>query len=226
MTRLREHDHPQPPQAHRPAPAGTVFFLESHPLSSHSDALDRTIVMQAEAMEVHLRRIAREIAKANPQIESLVLLGILRRGKPLADRLSRIIGGMTGVTPPVGSVSTALYRDDVSQSASAVKGYTHFDFEVDDRSVLLVDDVLAKGRTIRAAMDEVFHYGRPARIQLACLVDRGGRELPIRADYLGEKIPAGEDEWIRVRLNEIDGEDVVLIERYPHQELESEAETA
>jgi pyrimidine operon attenuation protein/uracil phosphoribosyltransferase len=189
-------------------------------MSSHGDALDRTIVMQAEAMEVHLRRIAREIAKANPQIESLVILGILRRGKPLADRLARIIGGMTGVQPPVGAVSTALYRDDAAQSAAA-KGYTHFDFEVDDRSVLLVDDVLAKGRTIRAAMDEVFHYGRPGRIQLACLVDRGGRELPIRADYLGEKIPAGEDEWIRVRLNEIDGEDVVLIERYPHQESES-----
>jgi pyrimidine operon attenuation protein/uracil phosphoribosyltransferase len=112
----------------------------------------------------------------------------------------------------------------VAQSAATSKGYTHFDFEVDDRSVLLVDDVLAKGRTIRAAMDEVFHYGRPGRIQLACLVDRGGRELPIRADYLGEKIPAGEDEWVRVRLSEIDGEDAVLIERFQH--LDEAAEGA
>ncbi len=193
-------------------------------MSARRDALDSTIVMQPEAMEVHLRRIAREIAKANPDIGALVLLGILRRGKPLADRLSRLIGGMTGIAPPVGAVSTTLYRDDVAQSAATSKGYTHFDFEVDDRSVLLVDDVLAKGRTIRAAMDEVFHYGRPGRIQLACLVDRGGRELPIRADYLGEKIPAGEDEWVRVRLSEIDGEDAVLIERFQH--LDEAAEGA
>lgn len=178
------------------------------------EACDSTIVMQAEAMQVHLRRMAREIAKANPQIERLALLGILRRGKPLADRLAQLIGAMTGHTPEVGAISTALYRDDAAQASPAQKGFTHFDFEVDDRSILLVDDVLAKGRTIRAAMDEVFHYGRPARIQLACLVDRGGRELPIRADYLGEKIPAGENEWVRVRLSELDSEDVVLVERY------------
>lgn len=183
-------------------------------MSVQDKALESTIIMQSEAMQVHLRRMAREIAKAHPQVDSLVLLGILRRGKPLADRLARLIGGMTGYTPPTGALATTLYRDDLAQSGNADKGYTHFDFEVDNRSVLLVDDVLAKGRTIRAAMDEVFHYGRPARIQLACLIDRGGRELPIRADYLGEKIPAGEDEWIRVRLNEMDDEDVVLVERY------------
>lgn len=186
-------------------------------MSNPKDALDSTIVMQAEAMEVHLRRMAREIAKAHPQIESLVLLGILRRGKPLADRLARLIGGMTGTTPPCGALATTLYRDDLAHAHASQKGATYFDFEVDGRSVLLVDDVLAKGRTIRAAMDEVFHYGRPARIQLACLIDRGGRELPIRADYLGEKVPGGEDEWIRVRLQELDGEDAVLVERYARE---------
>jgi pyrimidine operon attenuation protein/uracil phosphoribosyltransferase len=121
---------------------------------------------------------------------------------------------MTSTVPPCGALATTLYRDDLTHANATKKGATYFDFEVDGRSVLLVDDVLAKGRTIRAAMDEVFHYGRPARIQLACLIDRGGRELPIRADYLGEKIPAGEDEWIRVRLQELDGEDAVLVERH------------
>ena len=186
------------------------------------EAADQTIVMQAEAMQVHLRRMAREIAKANPDIQSLVLLGILRRGLPIAERLSKLIEGMTGHAPAVGAVATTLYRDDVGRSPASPKGYTHFEFEVDGSSVLLVDDVLAKGRTIRAAMDEVFDYGRPARIQLACLIDRGGRELPIRADFLGEKIPAGDNEWVRVRLSEIDGEDAVLIERFLREEEPAE----
>ncbi|MFM1919753.1 MAG: hypothetical protein RLZZ303_1387 [Candidatus Hydrogenedentota bacterium] len=198
--------------------------MGTRPMSTGDEIGESTIVMQSEAMQVHLRRMAREIAKAHPRMESLVLLGILRRGKPLAERLARLLGGMTGHTPPVGALATTLYRDDLALTGNDSKGYTHFDFEVDGRSVLLVDDVLAKGRTIRAAMDEVFHYGRPARIQLACLIDRGGRELPIRADYLGEKIPAGEDEWIRVRLNEIDGEDVVLVERMPGIETSGEAQ--
>ncbi|MBI1320494.1 MAG: bifunctional pyr operon transcriptional regulator/uracil phosphoribosyltransferase PyrR [Candidatus Hydrogenedens sp.] len=188
------------------------------------DAADQTIVMQSEAMQVHLRRMAREIAKANPDIDSLVMLGILRRGFPIAERLSKLIEGMTGRAPEVGAIATTLYRDDISRSPASPKGYTHFDFEIDGRSVLLVDDVLAKGRTIRAAMDEVFDYGRPARIQLACLIDRGGRELPIRADFLGEKIPAGDNEWVRVRLRELDGEDMVLIERYAREEEEDAAE--
>jgi len=182
------------------------------------DPVDQTIVMQAEAMEVHLRRMAREIAKSNPDIEKLCILGILRRGLPLAQRLAKMIGGMTGHTPPVGALATTLYRDDLTQTPALPKGQTHFDFELDGGSVLLVDDVLAKGRTIRAAMDEVFDYGRPNRIQLACMADRGGRELPIRADFLGEKIPAGDDEWVRVRLQELDNEDCILIERYEHIE--------
>ena len=162
-----------------------------------------------------LRRMAREIVGNNESLEDLALLGILRRGRPLADRLAGIIEELTGVLPPVGSLATTLYRDDFRSgvAASASKGNTHFDFNVDGRTILLVDDVLAAGRTIRAAMDEVMDYGRPRRIQLACLVDRGGRELPIQADYLGHSIATATEEWVTARLQEIDGEDAVLVTR-------------
>lgn len=168
--------------------------------------------MDSEAIRVTMLRIAREIVEGNADLENLVLLGILRRGRPLADRFAAIIESQTGVAPPVGSLATTLYRDDVHAGIKH-KGETHFDFNVDGRTVLLVDDVLAAGRTIRAAMDEVMDYGRPRRIQLACLVDRGGRELPIQADYLGWSVAAPVQDWIAVHLNEIDGEDLVLQER-------------
>ena len=176
-----------------------------------------TVVMEAEAMGTHLHRLAQEITEANPDVASLVMLGILRRGRPLAERLAGLVGEMTGITPPVGSLATTLYRDDVRGGlpASKLRATTHFDFNVDGRTVVLVDDVLAAGRTIRAAMDEVMDYGRPRRIQLACLVDRGGRELPIQADYLGWTIGTDPSEWILCRLCEVDGEDVVLLERRP-----------
>jgi pyrimidine operon attenuation protein/uracil phosphoribosyltransferase len=177
--------------------------------------LNSTVVMDADSMTAHILRLAQEIAEGNPDIGSLVLLGILRRGRPLADRFARLIGEMTGITPPVGSLATTLYRDDFRAGVGMPKprGETHFDFNVDGRTVLLVDDVLAAGRTIRAAMDEVMDYGRPKRIQLACLVDRGGRELPIQADYLGWSIATNPGEWVSVKLNEMDGEDLVLIEQ-------------
>lgn len=176
---------------------------------------DATVVMDGSAMAETLRRLAREIVNDNPELERLALLGILRRGRPLADRLAALIGKMTGVTPPVGSLATTLYRDDFRGGLSSPKdkGSTHFDFNVDDRTILLVDDVLAAGRTIRAAMDEVMDYGRPKRIQLACLVDRGGRELPIQADYLGHSMATEASEWVTARLVEIDGEDAVLLTR-------------
>lgn len=179
---------------------------------------DATVIMDAPVMEKHLHRMAREIAEENPEIESLVLLGILRRGRPLADRLARLIGEMTGYSPPVGSLATTLYRDDYRSGAGVVKprGTTYFDFNVNGRTVLLVDDVLAAGRTIRAAMDEVMDYGRPKRIQLACLIDRGLRELPIQADYLGWPVATKPGEWISVRLSEMDGEDAVLLHKRIH----------
>lgn len=175
-----------------------------------------TVVMDAATMASHIRRLAQEIVDGNPDPGALVILGILRRGRPLAERLAACIGEMTGHAPPVGSLATTLYRDDYRSGVAAPKtrgGITHFDFNVNDRTVLLVDDVLAAGRTIRAAMDEVMDYGRPTRIQLACLIDRGGRDLPIQADYLGWPIATETSEWVSVRLMETDGEDVVLIEQ-------------
>ncbi|HDP33659.1 MAG TPA: bifunctional pyr operon transcriptional regulator/uracil phosphoribosyltransferase PyrR [Candidatus Hydrogenedentes bacterium] len=176
-----------------------------------------TVVMDAAAMKATIRSMALAIAAANPELDSLALLGILRRGKPLADRLADLIGQFTGQHPPVGVLSTTMYRDDLRSGAgggvAAREGETHFDFSLDNRTVLLVDDVLAAGRTIRAAMDEVMDYGRPKRIQLACLIDRGGRELPIQADYLGYALATDPDEWVFVRLTETDGEDVVLVQR-------------
>lgn len=176
---------------------------------------ESTVLMDRDALAATVRSLALAICDANPDIGALVLLGILRRGRPLADRLAALIGEYTGTTPPVGSLATTMYRDDVRTGAVVpqLKGETHFDFSVDDRTVLLVDDVLAAGRTIRAALDEVMDYGRPRRIQLACLVDRGGRELPIQADYLGYSIATGADEWVSVRLRETDDEDAVLLLR-------------
>lgn len=179
----------------------------------HPIAQSATVVMNAEAMAGHLHRMAQEIVGGIDDPEALVLLGILRRGRPLADRISRLIGQFTGIYPPVGSLATTLYRDDRSRAAAKPRGQTHFAFNLDERTVLLVDDVLAAGRTIRAALDEVMDYGRPRRIQLACLVDRGGRELPIQPDYLGWAISAPPGEWVSVRLQELDGEDAVLLEQ-------------
>lgn len=183
------------------------------------------VVLNGEAMRERIERMVEEIVEDNPDIESLVVLGILSRGRPLADRIAARIGALRGHTPRVGSLATTLYRDDLRTGTASPKarGWTHFDFNVDGQTVLLVDDVLAAGRTIRAAMDEVMDYGRPKRIQLACLIDRGRRELPIQADYLGYSLPTEQHEWVSVRLEESDGEDVVLLERRP---TESEAEGA
>ena len=193
-----------------------AYFQETDGVMKADSAY--TIVMDAAAMKATVRSMALAIASGNPEIESLVMLGILSRGKPLADRLATLIGQYTGHVPPVGVLSTTMYRDDLRSGAAggvATRiGETYFDFSVDDRTVLLVDDVLAAGRTIRAAMDEIMDYGRPKRIQLACLVDRGGRELPIQADYLGYGLATDENEWVSVRFVETDGEDAVLVKRH------------
>lgn len=179
-----------------------------------------TIVMHADAMAEVIHRLAREIVGGNPDVEKVVLLGILRRGRPLADRLAAHIKEMTGIGLPVGSLATTLYRDDLRAGVGHAQiglANTYFDFEIDDKTVVLVDDVLAAGRTIRAAMDEVMDYGRPARIQLGCLIDRGGRELPIQPDYLGSTVAAGPFEYVSVKLVELDGEDAVLLEPHPYK---------
>jgi pyrimidine operon attenuation protein/uracil phosphoribosyltransferase len=185
-------------------------------MSTASSSHENTIIMDAAPMTEHLRRMAREIvARNDDDLTQVVLLGILRRGRPLAERLAGIIEEMTGYQPPVGSLATTFYRDDVrtGKATGMGRGQTHFDFPIDDRVVILVDDVLAAGRTIRAALDEVMDYGRPDRIQLACFIDRGGRELPIHADFLGETVPTTDEDWVTVHLEEVDGEDAVLVER-------------
>lgn len=182
---------------------------------AHPGYEDATVVMNAETMADVIEILARDIAAATDDIESLVMLGILSRGKPLADRLAARIGAIAGHSPRVGALATTLYRDDLRTANSATRGelVTHFDFDVEGATVLLVDDVLSTGRTVRAALDEIVDYGRPKRIQLACLVDRGHRELPIRADFLGQLIPTDPNDHVRVRLVELDGEDAVLLER-------------
>lgn len=181
-----------------------------------SEAIETTVVLDADAVAKAIRKLAQEIVDANPDVSGLALMGILSRGKPLAWRLAKQIAAMTGDTPKVGWLATTLYRDDVRTQVRPAKvgaDNTHFDFNVDGLTVIMVDDVMYTGRTIRAAMDEIMDYGRPQRIQLACLVDRGLRELPIQPDYLGWSLATKTDDHVSVRLHEMDGEDVVLLER-------------
>ncbi len=173
------------------------------------------IVLDASQMASIVHRLAQEIVAGHDHLETLALLGILSRGRPLADRIAAEIEHMTGVPPKVGSLATTLYRDDLRSGAAHFKGgsgETHFEFDVNGLCVVLVDDVVSAGRTIRAAMDEVMDYGRPKRIQLACLIDRGHRELPIQPDYCGWSIATTRDDHVQVKLQEIDGEDIVLLE--------------
>ena len=178
--------------------------------------MEATVVMTSDAMAHALNHIAQAILERNDDREAVALMGILSRGRPLADRIAAIIEEHTGFRPPVGSLATTLYRDDIRSGLRKPKiggGETHFDFDVDGRTVVLVDDVISKGRTVRAALDEVMDYGRPARIQLACLVDRGLRELPVQPDFLGWSVTTQPGDHIQVRLNETDGEDLVLLNR-------------
>src|SRR3990170_1650846 len=161
-----------------------------------------------------LIRISHEIVEKHGGTEGLVLVGIQRRGVPLAERLAAAIAEHERTHLPVGALDITFYRDDLSLIAQhpVVKG-TAIPFDLNDRTVVLVDDVLFTGRTIRAAMDALVDFGRPRAIRLAVLVDRGHRELPIRADHVGKNVPTSREETVRVRVAEIDGEDGVDLER-------------
>jgi pyrimidine operon attenuation protein/uracil phosphoribosyltransferase len=176
---------------------------------------EATVLMDSAAIAEAIDRLAQEIAAAHPDLDTVALLGILRRGRPLADRIAARLAAITEQTVRVGSLATTLYRDDL-RSGSTVAGVgvgnTHFEFDVHDLTVILVDDVLSTGRTIRAALDEVMDYGRPRTIELACLVDRGLRELPIQPDYCGLATRTRASDHVSVRLDESDGEDAVLLE--------------
>ena len=175
-------------------------------------------ILDTEGMRRALTRIAHEIVERNKGIEGLVLIGIRTRGVPLAERIARKIGIIEGTLPPVGFVDITMYRDDLSLFEEQPTGAeTKVTVPVTGSKVVLVDDVLFTGRTIRAAMDAIIDLGRPESIQLAVLVDRGHRELPIRADYVGKNVPTSRRENIEVMLEEVDGEgDQVLITEMEH----------
>ena len=175
-------------------------------------------VMDADRMSRALTRIAHEILERNRGLGELALVGIRTRGVPLARRLARALREINGDDVPTGALDITLYRDDLMRNAVGPQPLirkTEIPFSIDDRKILLVDDVLYTGRTIRAALDALIDFGRPRAIQLVVLVDRGHRELPIKADYVGKNVPTSMKQSIQVRLQEIDGTDEVVIEGEP-----------
>ena len=172
----------------------------------------KATVMDEKSMKQALRRISHEIIERNKGIEEVVLVGIRRRGVPLASRLQTYLNEIEGTSIPMGILDITLYRDDLAERQDQPEVHTtDVPFDLNKKQVIVVDDVLYTGRTIRAAMDALIDLGRPATIQLAVLVDRGHRELPIRADYVGKNVPTSSSELVQVKLKEVDGEDVVDI---------------
>src|SRR5512142_8681 len=188
-------------------------------MASNAEApASERVLLDAAALERTLHRIAHEIIEANPDLDALALVGIHTRGVPLAQRLRALSGQFSGAEPALGTVDITFYRDDVQVRGGEaplhpqplVRG-TRLDFPLEGRTCVLVDDVLYTGRTIRAAVEALFDYGRPARVQLAVLCDRGHRELPFRPDYVGKNLPTSRDERIQVQLVEVDEVDQVLL---------------
>jgi pyrimidine operon attenuation protein/uracil phosphoribosyltransferase len=171
----------------------------------------KAVVMDHTAVDRALTRIAHELLEANKGPAGLALVGIVTRGAVLAQRLADRIRDIEHAEVPVGTLDISFYRDDLATRLNPEVHRTDLPFDLDGRCVVLVDDVLFTGRTIRAAMDALMDYGRPSCIQLAVLVDRGHRELPIRADYVGKNVPTSGRERVRVRVSEIDGEDAAVI---------------
>jgi len=173
---------------------------------------EKARIMDESGLQRTLARIAHEVLEKNKGTEDLVIIGVRTRGAFLAERLANMIEKFDGRRPPVGILDITLYRDDLSSIAQQpVVHKTEIDFDIQDKKVILVDDVLYTGRTIRAALDEIVDFGRPQFIQLAVLIDRGHRELPIRADYVGKNIPTSPKETIEVRLEESEGKDEVVV---------------
>jgi pyrimidine operon attenuation protein/uracil phosphoribosyltransferase len=176
------------------------------------------IIMDADRMGRTLTRIAHEIVERNRGIERLALVGIRTRGVVIAKRLAQALEHITNEHVPTGALDITLYRDDLMRHAVGPQPLvrsTEIPFSIDDKKILLVDDVLYTGRTIRAALDALIDFGRPREIQLIVLVDRGHRELPIKADYVGKNVPTSSKESVNVRLTEIDGTDEVAVARAP-----------
>jgi pyrimidine operon attenuation protein/uracil phosphoribosyltransferase len=171
--------------------------------------------MDADRISRALTRIAHEILERNHGIGGVALVGVRSRGVPLARRIAAVLTGVTGDEVPTGALDITLYRDDLMRTAVGPQPLvrkTEIPFSIDDRTIVLVDDVLYTGRTTRAALDALIDFGRPRAIQLVVLVDRGHRELPIKADYVGKNVPTSRKESVQVHLQEIDGVDEVLVQ--------------
>ena len=180
--------------------------------------MSEKLILYEEDIRRAVTRMAHEIAERNRGCEHLVLIGLLTRGVPLAKRLAHSIAQFENVEVPVGKLDIGFYRDDLTLGIHPEIRHTEIPTEVKDKHIVLVDDVLYTGRSIRAAMDAIIDLGRPQFIQLAVLVDRGHRELPIRADYVGKNLPTSREEKVAVRLKEIDGRDEVAIVKMPASE--------
>ncbi len=188
----------------------------TEPINGAPASLVRTgsrMVADPDDIARALRRLAHQVVENVKDVSNVVIMGIPTRGVPLAQRLAKNIGEIEKVSIPVGSLDVTLFRDDLQMRPSKALGQTHIPLEgIDGKTVILVDDVLFSGRTIRAALDALNEYGRPAVVQLAVLVDRGHRELPIRADYVGKNLPTSLSEKVSVSISEIDSVDQVVIQ--------------
>lgn len=194
------------------SPVGKPQALACVEIGENLNLREKTIIMEASQIDRTLTRIAHEILEKNNNLHDIVFLGIATRGVFLASRLVEEIMKIENYLPPVGCIDITLYRDDLNyRKINSKKEKTDIPCDVTDKVVILVDDVLFTGRSIRAAMDEIMDYGRPRLIQLAVLIDRGHRELPIRADYVGKNLPTSKRELVKVYLKEKDGIDRVII---------------
>ena len=172
----------------------------------------KSTIMDADQIRRAIKRIAHEITERNRGLNGVVVVGIRRRGVYLAQRIVKYLESIEDTKVPVGALDITLYRDDFQVTASApVVGTTEIHEDINDKIIILVDDVLFTGRTVRAALDELIDFGRPKQIQLAVLIDRGHREFPIKADYVGKNVPTSDAEQVDVRLSEIDDADAVIL---------------
>ncbi|HWR44766.1 bifunctional pyr operon transcriptional regulator/uracil phosphoribosyltransferase PyrR [Sporomusa sp.] len=181
-------------------------------MANHVNMADKAVIMDSQAIKRALTRVAHEIVERNKGVSDLALVGIRTRGVPLAQRIAEEIKRIEGVDLPVGILDITLYRDDLSTLAyQPIVHETLIPFSINDKKVVLVDDVLFTGRTVRAALDAIIDIGRPSAIQLAVLIDRGHRELPVRADYVGKNVPTSGKEIVSVQLTSIDSSEQVVI---------------
>lgn len=187
-------------------------------MTTEARATAGTVIMSGDDIRRALTRMSHEIIERNAGVQDVVLVGIRTRGVPLARRIAANLQRFEGTAVPCGELDITMYRDDLARRAMRPPEPTSVPVDVDDRRVVLVDDVLYTGRTVRAAMDALMDFGRPRSIQLLVLVDRGHRELPIRPDYVGKNVPTARHEMIDVCLQEVDGVDLVLLRKGPRTE--------